>query len=287
MDERPPSFYLGKRIGNKQLKRKMRKIVAAICVSVLLFSCGDIQEELVINQDDSGYYSISYDMVKGMTSMTKMMTMAFSESEGKKMNEDSLDQVLREKIWEDFPNEVDSFIDMTESFEEKGYKGEELERMKNAFQIFMKGKKEDEQLDMGLRINFQNLEELQDLWSLMDGFGEDRELMSKVGPGVGSMFGGMNKSDSAPFIFSENGIVKPSFASSEKEEKSKGKSDKEFEDLMKDSTYSILIKTAKDIKKVKGKGVKLIDKNTVQVEYAVLDFMKNSSKTGFEIFYEE
>lgn len=264
----------------------MKNILFTLCASILLFSCGDIQEELVFNEDESGYYCISFDMVEGMTSMTKMMTMSFSESAGKNLDEDSLDNAIREKVWKDFPAEVDSFIDMSESFEKKGFEGEELEKLKKDFQLFIKGKKADEKLDMGLRINFRSIQELEDYWKIMGGLGNDKEMMSKVGPGIGSMFGGMNSSNDTPFMISDKGIIKPSFASSEKE-KSKDKSDREFNKLMEDSSYSIIVRTAKNIKKVKGKGAKLIDENTVKVEYPVLYFMDNNPKTGFELIYAE
>jgi hypothetical protein len=66
--------------------RKIKFIVAALSACVLLSSCLNIEERIVINNDNSGNYSLSIDMSKLMATIAQMGQSIDSASKNKKVD---------------------------------------------------------------------------------------------------------------------------------------------------------------------------------------------------------
>ncbi len=265
----------------------MRKFLLGICTSILLFSCGDISEELVVNEDMSGTYTVSYDMMEAMTGMMKGFAMAMAESEGKTIDMDSLDLALRDKMWKDFPDELDSVIDLSDKFKEEGISNEGLEKYQDKMNMYMRGSKAKGEMEMGFEMSFDNPSDFSEYYRFLSSLSENNEIGSKMGPGIGSVFSGLGQDNSgdAPFIFTKNGIKREAFSMSDDDKKLSSKDMKEFEEMFGSMSYTTTIRVPKDIKKVKGKGAVKKDNRTVVIEYQLLDLMNAKEMGGFEIIY--
>jgi hypothetical protein len=67
-------------------------------------------EEIYLNSDGSGEYTIYTDMIPSMVTMMEVFAAMDTTFQG---TSEELTAKVKEKIWEDFPAEVDSIMDMT------------------------------------------------------------------------------------------------------------------------------------------------------------------------------
>ncbi len=129
-----------------------------VFVSLLtLYSCGTITEEIRLNEDGSGNYTVYFDMIGS----TKKMMMGMMQSVYPDLDEDSLLSLAEENIWKDFPAEVDSLIDFANELPDSVKEDPEKMKILSATSAFMRGSKKEGMLNVGASFQFSNLEELE------------------------------------------------------------------------------------------------------------------------------
>ena len=149
---------------NQLIKRLLIKnsLRLTICFLALFTQgCSNLTEEITINADGSGEYKAYTDMIPGMREMSmKMMTMFSQMDTTQTINMDSLKMVVEAKVWEEFPNEVDSLIDFSSQIPDSIKNNPEYAPFVKKAQGYMQGGKEKGYLNMGVRYPFDNFTDL-------------------------------------------------------------------------------------------------------------------------------
>ena len=133
-------------------KRSTVVVFAAFC------SCANITEEIYLNEDGSGQYMVYTDVV----SSTRSMMMGMMSSIYPDASQDSLFQVIDAQLWEQFPTEVDSIIDLSSQVPDSIKNDPMSMKYIEKAEMFMKGKRSDGYLNSGMRFNFSSVQELQE-----------------------------------------------------------------------------------------------------------------------------
>jgi len=258
-----------------------QNIVALLAGLVLLCSCGDIVEEIHINEDGSGSYDVSFDMAEGMVGMMREMTIAMSGKEEKDLDLDSLDTAINEKIWEDFPAELDSVIDMSDRIPDSIRQDEKYTHFIEHSKMYMRGAKAKKEMRMGVDYQFKDDKDLNEYFRYL-GKLDSQQGGQKGGEGLG---GNPLASSDCEYIFSSKSFKRISPA--QNLIKGEKKEMKEFfEKMYGKSTYTTVVHLPRDIAKVKGKGVKQKSARTVVFEYPLMDIMAGKEGGAFEVFYK-
>lgn len=147
-----------------------------IFILILICSCTSVTEEIYLNKDGSGEYLVYSDVIastRGM--MLGMMSSIYPDA-----SEDSLKQIIDDKIWADMPSEVDSLIDYSErvpdSIKNDPDKMKYLQNMK----MFMKGSRAEGFINTGMSYKFDEVSQLEDFLAFMN------ENQSATGGGMGA-----------------------------------------------------------------------------------------------------
>lgn len=145
----------------------MKTKSAAYCLAVLLMifstSCGSVTEEIYLNEDGSGTYTMYTDMIGGTRQMMMDMMKGFYPD----LDEDSLSQLVEENIWKDFPDEVDSIIDFQQELPDSLREDPEVMGIIQATNMFMKGSRKEGFMNLGATFRFKTLDELESFHELM------------------------------------------------------------------------------------------------------------------------
>lgn len=146
------------------MKRLTSTIASLFLIVVVLSSCGEIKEEITLNSDGSGSYRMSADMIPMMRTM--MYSFAkMSADEGA----DSLEIMaeVEEKLWKDFPDEIDSVLNIANRLDEEIKNNPDKMALLESTTMFMRGGKSKGYMHTGLEFDFANSEEFNQLMDLV------------------------------------------------------------------------------------------------------------------------
>lgn len=257
--------------------------IGLLVMSLALFTaCGNYTEEFTLKADGSGTYTVYTDVVTGSIEMGAQMASMFAEDEMTEKQLDSLKQGVADKIWEDFPGEIDSVLDLTselpDSFLNYGNNRAYAERMV----MYMRGSKEKGYVNAGVEFNFKDGED----YAEFTNYFENMQNSSGKG-GSSSMLGSLSNTKSDPtYNFEKKGFkrtVKYTFTES-------AESDPNAEKMLAmmggNGTYQTIVNTERKIKKVKGDHIKSQEDYRVVFEYPFLESLEGSVNTDFEIIFE-
>ncbi len=144
-----------------------------VLLLIVLWSCASITEEIYLNADGSGEYKIYSDVI----SSSRTMMMSMMSSLYPNASEDSLRQVVDAQLWEQFPAEIDSIIDISsrvpDSIKNDPNNRKYLDKMK----MYMRGSRKEGFLNSGMRYEFESVKELQEF----QGFLNDNQTAADQG----------------------------------------------------------------------------------------------------------
>lgn len=129
----------------------------------LLVSCGSVTEEIYLNEDGSGSYTMYTDMIgSAKTMMTTMMEGFYPD-----LDKDSLNELVEEQLWKDFPDEVDSLVDLSSKVPDSIKSDPAKMRLLSAMEVFMKGSRAEGYMNMGTTFQFKDVDELEEFLKLL------------------------------------------------------------------------------------------------------------------------
>ncbi|MEM7163235.1 MAG: hypothetical protein AAF487_12435 [Bacteroidota bacterium] len=264
---------------------KKIKLYAYFLLSTLLVSsCGNIQEEIYINEDYSGSYQVSYDVLDGMTQMMKGFALMLAEKDGKSIDMDSLNQAMRNELWEDFPDEIDSVIDISEKMSEES--NPIIEKYGHLAQMKMIGSKAEDKLDMIFKIEFTEESGLKEYFKDLSQMNDDKDIGNDLGLGESSAFvASLFSQNGSVYEMSEKGIKRAGYDFKD-DKKSSDKDLQKAMEKMGNLKVTTIIHVPKKIKKLKGKGIRKEDDNTVILEYELSDLLSGKNNGAFEVIYK-
>ena len=141
-----------------------KTFLKSLMLLLVAVSCVNITEEIRLNKDGSGEYLVYSDMVSSTrVMMTEMMGSIYPDA-----SDDSIKQLVDEKIWSQFPSKVDSLIDFSARVPDSVKNDPENQKFLESMQMFMKGGKEEGFLNSGMSYQFTDMEDLQAFQQFLD-----------------------------------------------------------------------------------------------------------------------
>lgn len=258
---------------------KIIKSLFLLSTIVLLTSCGNYTEEITINEDGSGTYHLYSDVISGSLNMAVNMSTMFVKEPLTEAQLDSVRSVVENKVWEDFPDEVDSVIDlmkeMPDSLINYGDNKKHLERMV----AYMKGSRDKGYINFGMEYSFKNKDEfLEYMEFLQKAKDEDK------GDGPTGLLNSLSTTDSKTKYVLNDKKFSRSVRYTKKE--GDGTMGKMLDMFGGEGRYTTVIKTKKKIKKVKAKNIKSQSHYEVVLEYNFKNALSGEANTDFEIVFE-
>ena len=267
--------------------KRLKSVWIFLLGIALLSSCGGIKEEIYINEDGSGTYTSSMDFLDFATAISKTMVLAFAGDEAENINMDSLEMAIQEGVWKDFPNELDSIIDLAEHLPEEIMSDPENAKYLSNTQMFMKGSKAEQNLVFGITFNFNDPNEINEysaLFEKVNKLDEDNEL-DKLGMGLGSMM--KMSSDETKYVYKNGAFQRIVKRKPPKKDKSDNKeSDAKFEEFLNDWNVTTTIHFPKKIKSVKGKNLHRQDDKSVTFKYGLIEYFEGKKTGSFKVTME-
>lgn len=271
---------------NKMKSKIWRKFfgvfrIAAIIVLVYsTSSCVNLSEEITLNEDGTGEYSMYSDMVATQVEMAVQMGMMFAGEQ--EVDMDSMRAVMLAKTWEDMPENVDS---LHTAFEvPDSLRGDpDLEAMLEKFEGFTKGSKEEGFINTGVRFAFSDMGDLNEMHHLMSNYQEKRE--EEKGGGMGPKIDAGKQT--LKFDFDGNTFKKTT--DWETEPDIQGEELKMMENIMKEAKFTSIVHLPRKMKSVDKTHLKEVseDGKTLIFEYSMLDMIMGETDHDFEIVLEK
>jgi len=137
-------------------------------------SCGETKEEITINNDGSGTYEVSADVIPMIRSMMQSFAQ-FGMEEGEEVDSAKLAAKVEEMVWKDFPGEVDSTLSVDPEVLETYKDDPEKLALINQTTMYMKGGRDKGYVKTGLLFHFKNPEELELFTQMMEESSDDNE----------------------------------------------------------------------------------------------------------------
>jgi len=245
----------------------------------LMTSCQNLTEEITIELDGSGKYQLYSDMIPSM--MTVMVTM---DSIMSGLTPDSTGKIVRkstaeieERIWEDFPESIDSTIDIMTDLPDSIKNNPEQMAMLEKTRVYMTGGKSKGYMYMGMEYNYDDLEELK----IFNGF---MNQMLKEGNGSSPLDRLEEPEMTSDYMYNEKGFQRV-FEVQKKvtfSEQDKGMLDM----FVGQGTLTTVVYLPKEAKDVKGDYLKSIDGKKVTFEYPMRKYMQGDIDCSFEIVFK-
>ncbi len=140
------------------------KKIRFIFLIFIFSSCASITEEIYLNKDGSGEYIIYSDVI----STTRGMMMGMISSLYPDASEDSLQQIIDDQIWADFPAEVDSLIDYSSRVPDSIKNNPDNKKYLDNTKMFMRGSREKGYINSGLSYKFDEISALEDFLKFLN-----------------------------------------------------------------------------------------------------------------------
>ena len=255
------------------------KYLIGIVVLLTLLSCGEVTEEIYINEDGSGTYSVSYDMIDGMSKMAVEMAKAFAEMSDEPVDMDELERGIRDGVWEDFPAVVDSIIPLETSIPDSVLNDPANKDFFERYSLFMKGSKAEDQMLMGTRYNFSDSENLDEFFVFF------QKIQKKSGEGsADDPFGKlMGVETVADYDFSDSQIKRKCILGEPID--IDGEDNAFYQTMFGNLKYRSIVHLPGKAKKVKGDNLVSKKGDVVIFEYDMLEILSGKANTDFQIEY--
>jgi len=265
---------------NNPLKH-MLKFLVGLMATASLVSCGNVVEEITLNEDNSGHYTMYSDMIPGTVNMALTMSRMFAEKDASgQINEDSLRAAVTEKVWEDFGDqEFDSIIDVLSQMPDSAIKSPEHRAFLERITAFMRGSKAKGYINVGLEYSFADGADYQ---KMINTFSEIQANQNDQNAG-------------SPLDQLTNMKSKVSVEATQKHFVRKTSYEnlpENFEDLKAtmamfgEGKLITIVNTKRKIKSVNGSHIKSIEDYRVTFEYGFIEASAGQLDTNFEIIFE-
>lgn len=238
-----------------------------------LYSCDNATEEIYLNADGSGEYKMYSNMIPGMVQMMSMFAAMDTTFQG---GTEEMNAMLEEKIWEDFPSEVDSIMPPKasdrERFKDDPRKLELFEKMEG----FMYGSKKRGYMNTGVRFKFKNMKELNEYMTMINDQSDESQtgnLKVKVDYAY--------KKKCLKRVCSYNKVE----AGTDEEKQEEAMMDGMME-MFANSKAKTIVYLPRNVKSVKGPEVKEKKDKVVIFEYSMSDILSGEANTDFEIKFK-
>ncbi len=244
-----------------------------------LFSCDNITEEIHINKDGSGEYRIYSDMIPAMVQMGVMF--AEMDTTLKDLDPAALEIVVKSKVMEDFPEEVDSVLVVKEEQIEK-FKDDPLKyRLAQQMVSYMEGGKSKGYMNMGVRTPFRNTSELNTLNQMIQD--ESEESPQAGGPGSSSLLD--NYDSDITYSYKKNTFSRSTIF------KTKGEVDEKeiatASQMLGEAKLRTIVYLPPRVKSIKGDHLVSKDKEKAVFEYNLIDLLQGKVNTDFKIKWKK
>ncbi len=255
-----------------------------LCLAVLsLHSCDNMTEEIHLNENGSGEYKVYADMIPGIRMMATQISGLLGDSTGQEQMEQVDDAAINEYIWKDFPEgEIDSVFDYRDALDSADVADPKNKELLDRMKGFMQGGREKGYLNMGAKMNFRDMADLQALTRQI----EDNQK-KEAGGGENDMLGmgGLGDMKTETKYAMKGGV----FTRATKIiSKPKIKEDEMgmFEMMFGTGKITTIVYLPKKLKAVKGEYLVLKEENKVVFEYPMMDYMLGKVTNNFEIVME-
>lgn len=250
------------------------KLILVITVLLSFASCDNVSEEITLEKDGSGEYVVYTDMVTSMVKMAEQMMELMAEMDStasqKDVDPEGFRQATLDKIWEDFPDEVDSTQSLVKMVPDSLLDTPEKRAIAERGIYFMKGTRKEGVMHSGMRYSFKDDTNLNAFLTLLN---EASENEGGNAPSVGI--------DDTNYSYAKKRFSRKSTVAAPEE---MSEEDKEMmEQMFGDAKFTTVVKTPRKIKKVIGKNIKSQEKKKVVFEYGMMEIMEDLSVTDFEI----
>ncbi len=272
------------------------KIILVVLVAFILNACDNMTEEITINEDGTGTYEVYTDMVAGLKASAVMMNMmgntfqeaADSTGNGESEEFDIMKQI-EEGFWKDFGDEpVDSLVSFLEQMQEEGTVPDSIKNDKKKMALLEKmnmhiwGSKAEDILNTGILLNFNKLDDINEVMDFIDENQNARSLAGGGNPMMSGMGGGLGDMQAdtdyklTKKLFSRKSIFEAP--------EDMGAEEMAFMKMMfPSSKMKTIVHLPRKVKKVKGDHLVSKDNKTLVFEYDLMDMMMGKVNTDFEI----
>ncbi len=259
--------------------RTIRFLVLAVA-SFFLFSCDNITEEIHLNEDGSGEYRIYSDVIPGMVKMaTEITSMTAKMDSTGDTSEEAIRKKAIEKVWEDFPDEIDSTYNLAEgapdSLVNYGNNRKYMENMTG----FMRGGKSKGYVHQGMEYTFSDMENLNGFLSFAN-----EAMNEKSAERTGKLMGGMNTQTNTTYTWRNRTFSRSVEVISPQD--LEDPSMKFLMTLMGDAEYTTIVHTPRKVKLV-NEGGRITAEKEVTFTYKLMDMLSGKVEGDFEIVMEE
>jgi hypothetical protein len=136
-----------------------------------------MKEEITFNEDGSGSYVISNDMIPTIRKIVSKTTLAPRKENGE---HDSVAywQAVENRAWKDYPSEVDSTIDVMARIPAEIKNDPEKKAFISRFHTFMRGSREKGYMLMGAELQFKDEKDLEEIFDFMNIASKDNPKMN-------------------------------------------------------------------------------------------------------------
>ena len=141
-----------------------------IGASIFWFSCAEVREEITINKNGSGTYEVSSDIIPMMRTM--MESFASMMPDSVQTDSAATTQKIEEMIWKDFPEEVDSIINVSNELPPEVKDDPVKTAMVENITMYMRGGRKQGVMLTGLEYNFKDSEDLNQFQNLLDEYSQ-------------------------------------------------------------------------------------------------------------------
>ena len=262
----------------------MRKLfyLWGVISALALTSCGNYIEEIDLEEDGSGTYQIYTDIIPATVEMTVSMTKMFATMDSTKtIDEDSLRTAMYDEVWADFPEHVDSVIDMAKELPDSIKNDPAAKPYIENMSGFMRGGKAEGHLYAGVQYEFKSIADLQGFLNFMDKTQEARSAQEARSP-----FGQLTKVRSkVVYKLQKNEFTRKVTFSQDMTDESE--STEEMEALFGKGTMTTIIRTDRKIVTARGVNVQQNGDYEVVIKHDFYEAFLGKVNLDFAILFEK
>lgn len=180
--------------------------------------------------------------------------------------------LFREKVWEDFPAEIDSIMpndEISEKFKDDPKKLNLAKKIEG----FMYGGKSKGYVNTGMRVKFNSMKELNELLVLMQDNTADEEASGPLG--------GPSPEMDNEYSYSKRTLRRKTTIETGEEMTEEDMDGMKM--MMGEGKVRTIVYLPKNVKSVKGEGIVEKTDKRVVFEYSMMDFMTGKVNPNFEI----
>ena len=251
---------------------KLHPLILFILSAILVTSCGQMKEEIIIEKGGTGSYEMSFDMIPMMRGM--MLGMSQMADEGM-MGPDSLEMMakLEEQIWSKFPDEVDSTMDLSQGVPPEVRDNPAKMAIVKKATGFVRGGKNKGYLLSGVNYQFESVDDLKAFYEISREGNKGNPKMDML----------MGKTDTEMIITSNRFFRSQKIEQEEDEEDEQDLSS--IEKFFEGAGITTVITVPKKIKKINVKTYEIVKRkgNSVTLKIDILDLFTASEPAEFDI----